>query len=456
MPLPPLARSPFPVITGKALGNNGIIASPVYGGSGERSEPIGGRAPPFSMPLFHIAHHFVHAHGARMLRMAPLMLISMDEPEEDDRYPRIDEHRIEEQIEPRLQLGTYLDEDNHGQKILPDHDRRHQLRRQEFINARIERRECQLHVTDDDEQRRDHEEVRLEEIDASVPDADVLPAPSLLERERLLIVDHGVMRPRRLDALGKQLHRELHVLGEAGRAPAVPLQHVRRNAHARTAEARRETDVRLCEMRNMVDDPKRNRKRPCHPCVVWILRIQIALNDLVALEEAVVHLLEEIRVYEVVRIEDSDGIVLLVHRKELLKHPLKGKPLALLRRMRARADNGARLLRDLPRIVRTVVRNDIDVVQFLGIVEPLQIFDELPDDRRLVVRGDDDSKRLLRRQDFFLPMPPQTAEADEEKIGLLLRYRRSKLIGKGKEDVEEEREIPYVEIKKALVIIKFK
>ncbi|MFC2350944.1 MAG: hypothetical protein ACFNJQ_00565, partial [Scardovia wiggsiae] len=72
-----------------------------------------------------------------------------------------------------------------------------------------------------------------------------------------------------------------------------------------------------------------------------------------------------------------------LHRKELLKHPLKGKPLALLRRMRARADNGTRLLRDLPRIVRTVVRNDIDVVQFLGIVEPLQIFDELPDDRRL-------------------------------------------------------------------------
>ena len=120
--------------------------------------------------------------------------------------------------------------------------------------------------------------------------------------------------------------------------------------------------------------------------------------------------------YEVVRVEDGNGIVLLVHRKELLKHPLKGKPLALLRRMRARADNGARLLRDLSRIVRTVVRNDIDVVQFLWIVEPLQIFDELPDDRRLVVRGDDNSKRLLRRQDFFLPMPPQTAEADEEKI----------------------------------------
>ena len=47
-------------------------------------------------------------------------------------------------------------------------------------------------------------------------------------------------------------------------------------------------------------------------------------------------------------------------------------------------------------------------------------------------------------------------KADDEKIKLLVRYRRPKLIGKGKEDVEEEREIPYVEIKKALVRIKFK
>lgn len=45
--------------------------------------------------------------------------------------------------------------------------------------------------------------------------------------------------------------------------------------------------------------------------------------------------------------------------------------------------------------------------------------------------------------------------ADEEKITLMLRYRRPKLVGKGKEDVEEERIIHYAEIKKALVVIKF-
>lgn len=49
----------------------------------------------------------------------------------------------------------------------------------------------------------------------------------------------------------------------------------------------------------------------------------------------------------------------------------------------------------------------------------------------------------------------ELAKVDEEKITLVLRYRKPKDIGKGKADVEEEKEIPYSEIKKALVVIKF-
>ncbi len=49
----------------------------------------------------------------------------------------------------------------------------------------------------------------------------------------------------------------------------------------------------------------------------------------------------------------------------------------------------------------------------------------------------------------------ELVKVDEEKVTLLLRYRKPKEIGKGKMDVEEEREIPYSEIKKALVAIKF-
>ena len=49
----------------------------------------------------------------------------------------------------------------------------------------------------------------------------------------------------------------------------------------------------------------------------------------------------------------------------------------------------------------------------------------------------------------------ELAKVDDEKITLILRYRKPKEVGKGKVDVEEEKEIPYSEIKKALVAIKF-
>lgn len=49
----------------------------------------------------------------------------------------------------------------------------------------------------------------------------------------------------------------------------------------------------------------------------------------------------------------------------------------------------------------------------------------------------------------------ELTKVDDEKITLILRYRKPKEIGKGKVDVEEEKEIAYSEINKALVVVKF-
>ena len=49
----------------------------------------------------------------------------------------------------------------------------------------------------------------------------------------------------------------------------------------------------------------------------------------------------------------------------------------------------------------------------------------------------------------------ELTKVDEEKITLVMKYRKPKEVGKGKVDVVEEREIPYTEIKKALVAVKF-
>ena len=49
----------------------------------------------------------------------------------------------------------------------------------------------------------------------------------------------------------------------------------------------------------------------------------------------------------------------------------------------------------------------------------------------------------------------ELSSADEEKIVITRKFRKPKEVGKGKVDAVEDTEIPYSEIKKAIVTIKF-
>jgi ribosome maturation factor RimP len=68
-------------------------------------------------------------------------------------------------------------------------------------------------------------------------------------------------------------------------------------------------------------------------------------------------------------------------------------------------------------------------------------------------------KNMGRELDILLndseKITGELVKVDEEKITLVLKYRKPKEVGKGKVDVVEEKEIPYSDIKKALVTIKF-
>ena len=139
---------------------------------------------------------------------------------------------------------------------------------------------------------------------------------------------------------------------------------------------------------------------------------------------------------EVVRIKDGNCIILLVHRKELLKHPLERKTFALFRRMCARADNGPLSFCDLARIVRAVVGDDVDIIQFLRVVKTAQICDELANDRCLIVGGNDDGKGFLRCQDLFLSMPPQTAKTNKEEVQ---RKEQKKDLHRHHDDIKDMR-----------------
>ncbi|CAH0148259.1 ribosome assembly cofactor RimP [Chryseobacterium sp. WG14] len=85
-------------------------------------------------------------------------------------------------------------------------------------------------------------------------------------------------------------------------------------------------------------------------------------------------------------------------------------------------------------------------VMSAGLSEPLSIPRQFKKNlgREIEVMLEDSSK-----------IEGELSKVDEEKITLVLRYRKPKDIGKGKVDVEEEKEIPYSEIKKALAVIKF-
>ncbi len=377
-----------------------------------------------------------------MLRMTPFMFVSMDETEEDDGYPRIDEYGVKQHVEPSLPFDLNLEKDDHGQDVLTEHDRRHELRGNDVVDVRVKRRECRLDVADDDEEGRNHQEMRLQEVKAAVKDADVaaldallehfryvamrhieLPlrpalalAPRLHERQRLLVVDDGIVRPRRLDPFCQGFHRKLHVFRQTCRAPAVALKDVRRNAHARTAEHSGKPDVRLCQMADMVDDPEGDGERAGDPGIVRILGIEIALDDAVALAKVVVHLHQEAWVYEIIRIEYDDGIVLLLHLEEAFEHPFHGEALALLRRMRPLTDDAAVAARDFRRVVAAVVGDDKDIVERLRIFQCLQILQKLADDGAFVMRGDDDGEGLFRRQDLVFLPAPHAAKADEEIV----------------------------------------
>ena len=113
--------------------------------------------------------------------------------------------------------------------------------------------------------------------------------PRLRERQRLLVVNNRVVRPSRLQTFGQRLHRELHVFRQARGAPAVLFQNVESYAHARSAEHRRQTEIRFCQVRHVIDNPKSNRKSSRNPSVVGIFRVEEALNNFVALAKAIIH-----------------------------------------------------------------------------------------------------------------------------------------------------------------------
>jgi len=115
-------------------------------------------------------------------------------------------------------------------------------------------------------------------------------------------------------------------------------------------------------------------------------------------------------------------------------------------------DNGVSIqdCLDLSRAVESNLDREIEdfslQVSSSGLSEPLKLTRQF-------------TKNLGRELEIFLlndtKIQGELIKVEEESITIKLRYRRKKQIGKGKENIEEDKIIPLNEIKKALVAIKF-
>ena len=73
----------------------------------------------------------------------------------------------------------------------------------------------------------------------------------------------------------------------------------------------------------MIDQPKGDGKGTGNPGVGRILRIHIALDDLFALHEVVVHFPQKLGMDQVVGVKDDEGVILLFLGQHLRKHPVQ-------------------------------------------------------------------------------------------------------------------------------------
>ena len=146
----------------------------------------------------------------------------------------------------------------------------------------------------------------------------------------------------------------------------------------------------------MVDEPEGDGKGPGHPGIGRIFSVHIALYDLLALAQVVVHFPQKFRMDEVVSVEDDKGVVLLFLGQHLRKHPVQSVALADFVLICPHLDDRAVFPADLLRIVRTVIGHDVYVVHVLRIIQVFQVIDQLPDDAFLIMRANYGSKGIFR------------------------------------------------------------
>ncbi|MNG01997.1 hypothetical protein D3C84_850010 [compost metagenome] len=188
------------------------------------------------------------------------------------------------------------------------------------------------------------------------------------ERYRLLVINFGVVIQYRMNAAFNAAHSKFQVFYKACRAPAHFLQQLGLEAHARSAKEVRHFQVAAGQLPQTVAVPVRNAVSGRNPRIIRIFCIEIALNNLMAFAQIVVHQMQEVAVAQIVRIEHHDCVILARHAPQLFQHPLNRVAFALKRGVLANACIHAMAARNISGSVCAVVANDKNIIQLFWII----------------------------------------------------------------------------------------
>ena len=130
----------------------------------------------------------------------------------------------------------------------------------------------------------------------------------------------------------------------------------------------------------------------------------------------VVHDLQEIGMHQVIGIKDADRIVLAFQSEKPVEHPFHGKPFAFSCFTEALINDGSGVACNLRRFVRAVVRNHKNIVKLFGIIQLLQILNQLGNHLLLIMGADNQGKCAFIRILFRLSHFAEKAEPGYNKI----------------------------------------
>lgn len=241
--------------------------------------------------------------------------------------------------------------------------------------------------------------------------------PGLAESGGLFVVDHSFTAVSDSVALDGAVHGKLDVLREKIKGPAAVFpDHASgyKEAGAGNVAVGSEKHPREIQKPGLPEEP--DGISGGDPVAAEILGVAVAGQDIVfAGIEGLIHFGREIRVNQVVGVEDKVAVVVIapVHA-QMVEKIIQRIAFAALCLVLALIDSGAGLSGDPGRLICAVVRDDIDIQKPLRIILVFQVPDKFADDGLLIPCWNNGGEPMEAGRRVFLPGSSSVHQPDHQ------------------------------------------